>query len=92
MKFDDLRLGICTCKHITEAGRACLLATHYDDGGWAFTCGENDHSHDGKDYIWVDIEHLIELDSSLHEIADLPRGWFAEREELSAPWERHSDD
>ena len=34
------------------------------------------------------LHHMVEKDPTLAELADLPKGWYAERTEPGEPWER----
>ena len=63
-----------------------LLVTHdEDDGCWQFI------SASGAIYeraMMVCLREVVEIDSSLRELADLPRGWEATRAGPGAPWVR----
>jgi hypothetical protein len=62
---------------------------HYDDGTWAFLCGTTSET---DDYRVVHMSHILELDDTLREVADLPLGWSAWREDGQSPWERFQED
>jgi hypothetical protein len=64
-----------------EDGASVLLVVH--DGDWQFLCG-GDHSEQGP--ILLHLEHLLERDPSLNELADLMCGHRAERSEPGQPW------
>jgi hypothetical protein len=66
-----------------------LLVTHDDEEpeGWQFVNGEGD-TDDTTDGIAVHVEHVIERDSSVLELADLPPGWWARRDREDEPWIR----
>lgn len=57
-----------------------------DDGGWQF------HGKSGitspEDAALVALSTIVVLDRRLEELADLPIGWCAWRDEPSAPWQR----
>lgn len=36
----------------------------------------------------VGLGEMIKRDQSLRELADLPEGWIAEREDVTSPWKR----
>lgn len=44
---------------------------------------------DGGGPVIVCLHHPVDKDASLKELADLPLGWIAERENTSAPWVRY---
>ncbi len=56
-----------------------------DDGAWQFL-GES--MADGGGPVLACLHHPIDADSSLLELADLPIGWYAERESPAHPWIR----
>lgn len=91
--FGRSDLGVVACKHLIDGSRRVRLVTHYTDGDWAFSCGEPDHSEadDGDDYHLIHIEHILSRDSTLKAVADLPRGWTAERGEVGGAWTRYDD-
>jgi len=69
-----------------ELGWPILLVTHdaEDPEGWQFVngAGDTDNTSDG---MAVHVEHVIERDSSLLELADLPAGWWARRDSEETP-------
>ncbi len=66
----------------------CDIAYVYhdeDDHGWQFHYnGEKNVA----DCMVVALEEIVVLDSSVLEVADIPPGWMASREEKGAPWKR----
>jgi hypothetical protein len=56
-----------------------------DDGGWQFL-GDTMSDSGG---VVVCLHHPIDEDPSLVELADLPLGWYAEREAPGEPWRRY---
>ena len=58
-----------------------------EDGDWHFLCGQSDHPK-SRDPVVVGIGHLIDADSTLSEIADLPVNHEAERRAKDMPWVR----
>lgn len=57
-----------------------------EDGAWQFL-GES--MSDGGGPVISCFHHPIDNDTSLSELADLPLGWWAEREKPGQPWVRH---
>lgn len=72
------------CTHVFCNERPILLVSH-EDGDWQFLCGMFDHEDDGH---VVGIGHLIERDTSLLDIVDLPINWEAERVGIDMRWLR----
>ena len=62
-----------------------------DDGSWQFL---GDSMSDGGGPVISCFHHPIDHDPSLAELADLPLGWYAERNGVGEPWTRkkHSTD
>jgi hypothetical protein len=57
-----------------------------DDNAWQFL---GDSMSDGGGPVIVCLHHPIDKDPSLKELADLPVGWYAEREAPGHPWIRN---
>ncbi len=78
-----------TTTQVMSTGAPILRVTHYeDDHSWAFVCGTTE---DMKDVLTVLMEHVVNDDPTLAEIADLEPGWTAYRDAVGAPWERQKD-
>ena len=62
-----------------------------EDGVWQFL---GDSMSDGGGPVISCLHHPIDNDPSLAELADLPLGWYAERDRVGEPWtrNRHSTD
>jgi hypothetical protein len=75
-----------TMRQIVHGGEPILLVYHdADDDSWQFLTGGPFDVADGK---LVTLRSMVERDSSLAELADLPLGWQAWRERRGSPWER----
>jgi hypothetical protein len=73
-----------TLRRIIEGTAPILLVFHdADDHGWQFLA---DGRPDAEDGVLVCLSHLLDLDSSLRELASLPPGRYAVREHRDAPW------
>jgi len=56
-----------------------------DDHGWQFLNGRPPTT---KDVAVVALKTIVEMDSTVLEVADIPPGWAARRTNPSSPWER----
>jgi hypothetical protein len=83
---DPENLAIFTLKRIVSGGSSILFVSHdEDDGGWQFLDGAEVVI---KESALVCLHHIVELDPSLVELADLPIGWSANRSSPGVPWQR----
>jgi hypothetical protein len=76
--------AIC-CRHILEGKDILRVAHDEEDGCWQILCGE---SHVGEDANVVCLACMVKRDNTVLELADLPLGWCADREDTNSPWER----
>ncbi len=75
-----------TVRQIVYDGRPILLVCHdEDDGGWQFLTGGR---FEMKDALLVGLSEVVALDPSVAELADLPLGWRALRENPDSAWRR----
>jgi hypothetical protein len=58
-----------------------------DDGGWQFHNNEPGPLSE-SDAAVVGLSEIVNLDSSVSELTDLPSGWQAWRKSPSSPWQR----
>ncbi|MBI2687369.1 MAG: DUF4262 domain-containing protein [Acidobacteria bacterium] len=73
----------------SDAEPITYVSHDIEDGAWQFL----GTSMSGGDKPVIScFHHLIDKDSSLKELADLPLGWYAERAERDAPWVRRKHD
>jgi len=86
--FDDPEnLAVITLDRIMDGSHPILHVTHdADDGGWQFLDG-GDVAEENA--LVVALRSVAELDSTIRELADLPVGWYAVREAVGSPWQRH---
>ncbi len=64
-----------------------FLVQRQKDGTWLFR--QVDHlSVDDAQLVKVSLKQVLELEPSVCDLADLPRGWNAWRQNRDAPWER----
>ena len=62
-----------------------LVCRDAEDGGWQFLTGE---IVEVANAMLVGLKHIVEIDPSVVELADLPEGWSATREFVGGPWTR----
>ena len=74
-----------TTIQILEHDAPILLVSHEPDGTWQFLPGTDVNRADMK-VVWL--SHFLGHDHSLAQLADLPRGWQAERDALDKLWMR----
>ena len=77
-----------TCVHVLD-GSPILRVSHDEDGDWQFLCGE---LHDTADGRVVCLACTVVRDQSLIELADLPLGWGADRDDPDLPWTRQRNE
>lgn len=94
MIFTDIRsvsdrkrlFGARTCSHVLEEGLPILLVSRERDGEVLAVCGgEGDGAATARD---LSLDQLLNLDSTLAALADLPDGWVALRESPDHEWVR----
>lgn len=88
-------LGVIACRCVTEGGSPVLAASHAG-GDWQMYCRWDGHDFDDDDalkreLVLVHVEHLVAVDPTLLELADLPEDMGAERSAVGAPWVRFED-
>ncbi len=87
--FDDPpNVATYTTRSIVEDGRWVARVSHdEDDGAWQFH--DDDPSPKTEaDGRMVTLRSMVARDATLIELADLPEGWRAWRDEPEAPWQR----
>ena len=83
---DDQFSDALTTIRVLEDEEPILLVSHdADDGMWQVLCGTTNEPDDGR---LTCLGCLLELDPTLAEIADLPRGWEAYRDVVGGEWHR----
>lgn len=89
-KFPDPpHTGVYLSKTVHNGIEPVTYVSHdVEDGAWQFL---GDSMTDGGDPVISCFHHPIDRDPSLTELADLPLGWYAEREGVEEPWIRKQD-
>lgn len=80
-------LAVITTWHVAVLGEWIAYVTHdSEDGFWEF------HSQSGfgdeRDAVLISLAEIVNTDSTLMQLADLPRGWHAWRDAPGALWQR----
>ena len=90
-KFDQARnVAAVTTKKVMLEKYPILMVVHYaDDDSWAFTCGTTNKP---DDLMLVGMGEVVDQDSTLNAIADLPPGWSAIRKSVNSKWIRTKDE
>lgn len=86
-KFSDPpHTGVFTTKRIMKDEEPIVYVSHdLDDGAWQFH-GTSESARESISYVCF--HHIVDKDSSIGELHDLPLGWRARRDSPSAPWTR----
>ena len=84
---DPKNVSVFTTAQVLRFRQPILHVSHDDgDGAWQFHTGAEQVST-GEAMI-VALEEMVEHDPTICELADLPCGWFAERDSVGSPWRR----
>jgi hypothetical protein len=84
---DPKNVAVFTTTHIMRLGKPILYVSHDDeDGAWQFHTSAPHVSV--RDAMIVALKEMVEHDATICELADLPCGWFAERDAIGGPWRR----
>lgn len=85
--FDDApNVASFTVRSVMSGEAPIRLVSHdADDGSWQFLPGTEVLPEDA---VVVALHRVVELDPTVAELADLPRGFHAERAERGSPWRR----
>jgi hypothetical protein len=85
-KFPDSpHAGAFVSKAVDSGNEPITFVSHdAEDGVWQFLGG----SMSDTGGVLVYLHHPIDRDPSLLELADLPLGWYAERNRIGDPWIR----
>lgn len=79
---DPPHTGVFVTKPVREGIEPITLVSHDSNGDWQFL-GDTNFESGG---VVVCFHHPIDADPSLKELADLPIGWYAERDKPGEPW------
>ena len=83
---DDPDTRAITTNRVLAGVYPIVLVTHEaSDGAWQFLCATTNAPEDAR---VMNLSEALFLDATLAEVADLPRGWGAERAAAGSPWNR----
>lgn len=81
---DEPNTAAIICCHVLEQGAPILYVFHDDDDGmWQFLC---DKEHEESDGRVVGLDCVYGLDHTIAEIAAMPCGYYAKRNDLQSQW------
>ncbi|HWE80489.1 MAG TPA: hypothetical protein VG265_02475 [Gaiellaceae bacterium] len=83
--------GVYSTRQVLDEGALLAIVAHDTDGDWQFLHEESDDAPEARDEDDLVLVHLQEIDDrfpEVAELADLPRGWYAWREEQGQAWVR----
>ena len=88
--FDQAPHVACITSRSVLTGSPVLVVTRYeDDGSWAFM---DAGPFDTANAMLVAMSTVLDRHPELMEIAELPPGWSATRNDANAPWLMEKDD
>ncbi len=83
---DAENTAVFTTKQIVKDYKPVLYVAHdADDGEWQFHSGGIARD---EDVTIIALSEMVELDSTITHLADLPVGWEASRNSRSENWKR----
>lgn len=80
---DAPNTAVITCSHVLEDNKPILYVSHDEDGIWQFLCGKQ---HDESKARIVSLYSIFMQDNSVAELAEMPCGYFAERQNRDTKW------
>ena len=84
---DPKNVAVFTTTQVLRLWQPILHVSHDDeDGAWQFHTGAQQVS--AGDAMIVALSDMLEHDPSICELADLPCGWYAERDGTGSRWRR----
>lgn len=85
--FEDAKnVAVFTTAGVIERKELIIHASHdEDDGAWQFHSAGSASMDDAR---VVSLEEITRIEPAILQLADLPRGWTADRVQPGAPWQR----
>ncbi len=82
--IDEKNTMVITTKKIINQEANILLVSHdEDDGMWEFLDGDGIKEEDA---MIVSLLEIVQIDATVNQIADLPLGWIAYRDNIQCKW------
>ena len=82
--IDDKNTMVITTKNIVSKEKSIMLVSHdEDDGMWEFLEGEEVKEEDA---MIISLYEMVNIDSTVNQVADLPLGWIAYRDIEQDKW------
>ena len=76
------------CQHVLDGKNPITFISHdEEDGMWQFLCSED---HILEDVRLISLAEAFQIDESISQAADLPRGFVMERTEAKGRWKAYS--
>lgn len=89
-----INLGTIACQCVISGAKPVLFVSHAG-GDWQMYCHWKNHDFSSpniaQELKTVHVAHLVNLDSTLNAVADLPVDMGAERMQIGGAWERYED-
>jgi hypothetical protein len=82
---DPKNTAVFTTGGVINRHQPICRVCHDDDGAWQFLTGGPVTMTDAK---LVSLSEIVATDQSLLELADLPLGWVATRDNAGSRWQR----
>ena len=84
-KFIEAENTACfVCSHVLSKKLPILYATHDADGDWQFMCGQESHTE--EDAKLISLKQVTEIDPSVNDLFEMPKGVGAERKTVKDKW------
>lgn len=85
MEFkENLETAVFTTRFVIEDNAPIIFVFHFDDGSWQFS--STDDNLADEDFRVVSLGEIIEYDSSVVELANMPVNSEAMRANPASPW------
>lgn len=83
---DPPNVAVITTNQVLQGNPILYVSHDKDDGCWQFHTGKIVSENYAK---LVSLQRIVEIDSSVEYLADLPLGWIATRKNMADNWCKH---
>ena len=80
---ESLNTAVFTTRFVIESQSTIVFVSHDDDGDWQFLSEEGPVENEARIAL---LSEMIELDPTILDIADIPSGTKAFRDDQYSPW------